>query len=104
MRKAGDKARQQRDNDQRGKHDAQRGNNAAQNTLALLADKGGGIDGDDARRTLADGEIVRQLLVGGPALVLHHLTLQDGQHSHAAAKGHDAHLGKRQKQLQTLFQ
>ena len=73
--KVGDEPRQGCDDHQAGEHHAQRGEDAAPDAPLLLTDEGGGVDGDDAGGALADGEIVRQLLVGGPALVLHHLTL-----------------------------
>ena len=63
-----------------------------------------GVDGDDAGGTLADGKVIGQLLIGGPALVLHHLPLQDRQHGIAAAEGHDPHLSEGQKQRKHFHQ
>ena len=85
---------QQGDDDERRKHQPQGGDDATRYAFVLLADEGGGVHRDDAGGTLSDGEIVRQLLLGGPALVLHHLPLEDGQHSVAAAEGHDPYLRK----------
>ena len=99
MGEAVNDAGQHRDNEKGGEHDAQRGHDAAHDAPLLLSHEGGGIDGDDARGTLADSEIVHQLLIGGPAFVLYHLPLEDGQHGHAAAECHDAHLGEGEEQF-----
>ena len=99
MGEAVNDAGQHRDNEKGGEHDAQRGHDAAHDAPLLLPHEGGGIDGDDARGTLADSEIVHQLLIGDPAFVLPHLPLEDGQHGHAAAECHDAHLGEGKEQF-----
>ena len=65
----------------------------------LIADEGGGVDGDDARGALAHGEVVGELLLGGPALFLHHLTLEDGEHGVAPAEGADPDLGKGEEEV-----
>ena len=103
MGEAVDDACQCGDDDQRWEHNAQRGHDAADNTGLLLPYEGGGVYSDDAGGALADGKIVHQLLVCSPALVLHDLALEDGQHGHTAAEGHDAHLGKGEEQLSEKF-
>ena len=82
------------DDDHGGKHHAQGGNDAAGDPLTLAAHKGGGVHGDDAGGTLADGKIVRQFVLGAPAPLVHHLPLEDGKHGVAAAEGAYAHLGE----------
>ena len=104
MGKRVDDPGQGRNDDKRREHHAQGGRDAADDAPALLADKRGGVHGDDAGGTLADGKVIGQLLIGGPALVLHHLPLQDRQHGIAAAEGHDPHLGEGQKQRKQLLQ
>jgi len=100
MLKVFDKRRNDRDNNNRRCNDAERGKDSADNTLALIADKGCRVDGNDARRTLADGEIVHQLLLGRPLALVHNLALQNRQHGVAAAEGEAADLGENGKQKQ----
>ena len=92
-----DQAGQGRDDDERGEHHAQGGDNAAGDPALLLTDKGSRVNGDDAGRTLANGIIVAQLILGGPVLFLHDLPLQNGQHGHASAEGHYADLREGQE-------
>ena len=66
----------------------------------LIADEGGGIDGDDAGGTLADGVVVGELLLTAPALFVHDLLLEDGQHGRPAPKGEGADFGKGPKQVE----
>ncbi|CAN4014998.1 Tripartite tricarboxylate transporter TctB family, partial [Dysosmobacter welbionis] len=78
--------------------------NAPGDALVFLADERGRVDSDDPRRALPDGIVVRQFLLCGPVLVLHHFPLENRQHRHAAAEGHDPHLREGPKQCPKLFQ
>ena len=44
-------------------------------------------------------KVVGELLLGGPALLLNHLALEDGEHGVAAAEGADPDLGEGPKQI-----
>ena len=68
------------------------GHEAAERTLAVLADEGRGVDHDDAGQALGHGVVVHDLLVGRPAVVLDDVALQYGQHGVAAAEGEAADL------------
>lgn len=75
------------DDQDAGADDAQGGHDATGNPLVLVADKGGGVHSDDPGGTLANGEVVGKLLLGGPPLLLHYIPLEDGQHGVAAPEG-----------------
>ena len=77
-----------------GADEAQRSHDGTGQSPELMADEGGDVDGDDAGGTLADGVVVHQLLLGGPAMLLPDHTLHPAQHGIAAAKAPRAHLGK----------
>ena len=78
-------------------HQAQGGKDPAGDPRLTAAHKGSGVHRDDARGALAHGVVVGQFALGGPALVLHQLPLEDGQHGVAAAEGAHADTGKGQK-------
>ncbi|CAN4031260.1 Short-chain dehydrogenase, partial [Dysosmobacter welbionis] len=86
VREVVDEPRQDGDNDQRREHHPQGGHNAPGDALVFLADERGRVDSDDPRRALPDGIVVRQFLLCGPVLVLHHFPLENRQHRHAAAE------------------
>ena len=104
LRKVGEEGGDDGDNYQAGEHHTQGGNGPPQVAPVFLPDEGGGVDGDDAGGALADGKVVGELLLGGPALLLHHLPLEDGEHGIASAEGAHAHLGKGQKQIEIEIQ
>ena len=62
--------------------------------------KGGGIDGQRTGGHLRNGDEVGELRQRDPGVQLHHLVLNEGQGSVAAADGKQAHLDKAQVQLQ----
>ena len=93
---------QQHDDHQAGKHHAQRGGHSAKGAAHAIAHKGGGVYGDHARRTLADGKHIQQLILIDPVLAFHTFALEHGQHGIAAAKGERADAGKCGKQLGAL--
>ena len=86
--------------DNGGKHQSDGGYHAPQTAPVFVADKGGGIHRDDARRTLTDGVVVSQFLLRGPLFLLHHLPLEDGKHGIASAEGTYPHLGEGKKEIQ----
>ena len=87
-----------------GKHHSQGGGNSSWDPPLTVADKNRCVDGDDARSALSDGKVVSDFLLCDPALFLHHLPLEDGQHGVATAEGTYSHLGKGQKQVQIKVQ
>lgn len=62
-------------------------------------DKGGGVDGQWARRHLGNGDDVGKGLLGNPAVPLHHLFLDGGDHRIAPADAEQPDLQKRQEKL-----
>ena len=91
------------DNDNGREHDAERGDHAADGSGELIPDKCRGVDGDDAGGALADGVIIHQLLFRCPAVTIHDLPLQNGDHGVAAAEGHGPDARKGQEQLPQCF-
>ena len=95
----GEKGGDDPDDDQAGEDQTQGGRDAAGDALLLCPHKGGGVDGDDAGGALAHGVVVSQLRLGGPALAVHHLPLENGEHGVAAPEGTHADLGKGEEQI-----
>ena len=96
---AAEKCGDEGDDDEGREHQAQGGDAAAGAAPVLVSHKGGRVHGNDAGGALADGKVVGELLLGGPALLLHHLALEDGEHGVAAAEGADPDLGEGPKQI-----
>ena len=90
LQKGGDDA----NNDHGRENDADGGDDTADNALAFCADKGCGVDGDNAGGALADCVVVGEFFFGGPAAVVDQLTLEDRQHRIAAAEGQSAESGE----------
>ena len=93
-----------RDDDERGENHACGRGDRAGNAAQAVADERRGIDRDDARRALADGVIVHQLVLSRPTALFYDLALQDRQHGVAAAEGAHAYLRKGQEQIKIRIQ
>ena len=72
---------------------------AARRARDLIADEGGRVHRDDAGGALPHRVVVHQLFRACPAVPVHDLPFQDGDHGIAAAEGHDADPGEGQKEL-----
>lgn len=88
------------DDHERWRNDAERGKDRAGELFLLEADKRRSVDRNDAGRALTDGEIVQKLFLRGPVFLFHDLALQKRQHGVAAAEGEQPDPEKRAEQIQ----
>ncbi|SCJ42241.1 Uncharacterised protein [uncultured Blautia sp.] len=87
------------DHQEGGQHHAQRGAEGAEGAAYLISYEGGGVDGNGARCGLGNGDNVQNVPVLQPAAAFRHLTLDQGDHGVASAKGEGADFGKSPEQL-----
>lgn len=88
-----------RDDDDAREDDAECRDDAARCPFEPAADECGGVDGDDARRALSDGEIIVEFFVCRPVLAFDDFALEYGEHGVAAAERADADFCKGQEQV-----
>ena len=100
VRKVAQQRRNNGDDHERRRNDAERGKDRAGELFLLEADKRRGVDRNDAGRALADGEVVQHLFLRGPFLLFYDLALQKRQHGVAAAEGEQPDPEKRAEQIQ----
>ena len=81
----------------------QGGYKSAHQAPSLVADVGGGIDGDGAGGGLRDGRHVQKLLLLQPAPLGDEFVFQQGDHGVAAAEGEETDLEHGPEQLQVGF-
>ena len=100
MRKIAQQRRNNGDDHERRRNDAERGKDRAGELFLLEADKRRRVDRNDAGRALADGEVVQELFLGGPFFLFHNLALQKRQHGVATAEGKKPDPKKGAEQIQ----
>ena len=98
VRKMREHRRDEKDDHDAGKHNAQCGHDPSGDPRFLLSDEGRRIHRNDPRSALTHCVVVHQFLFRGPVAVFHDLPLKDGKHRISAAEGHDADLRERTEQ------